>query len=105
MLEALRASLSSNGRLVLVEFRLEDEAVPIKLLHKMSQPQMHRELSANGLKLVGQFDDLPWQHVMFFARDDSPLEEVDLSPWRPPLPGEEGSPRSAGPAEDSSNGG
>ena len=33
-----------------------------------------REISANGFKLVGQFDDLPWQHVLFFARDDSPLK-------------------------------
>jgi cyclopropane fatty-acyl-phospholipid synthase-like methyltransferase len=68
MLQAMRKSLKPGGRLVLVEFRLEDPDVPIKLLHKMSKKQILKELPPNGFKLVEQFDDLPWQHVMFFAR-------------------------------------
>jgi ubiquinone/menaquinone biosynthesis C-methylase UbiE len=83
MLQAMRTSLRASGRLVLVEFRLEDPEVPIKLLHKMSQSQVSRELTANGFKLVGQFDELPWQHVLEFAREDSPLREVRLRPWSP----------------------
>jgi ubiquinone/menaquinone biosynthesis C-methylase UbiE len=87
VLEAVRASLRPRGRLVLVEFREEDPTVPIKPLHKMSQPQVSRELAANGFKLVGQFDGLPWQHVLYFARDDSPLAAVKLRPWTGPFYG------------------
>lgn len=81
MLAAVRESLTPRGRVALVEFRAEDPDVPIKELHKMSQAQCLKEFSANGFKLVGQFDGLPWQHVLFFARDDSPLDTVPLEPW------------------------
>lgn len=69
MLRAMRKALKPDGRLVLVEFRLEDPQVPIKLEHKMSKEQILKELPPNGFKLDRQFDDLPWQHVMWFARD------------------------------------
>jgi ubiquinone/menaquinone biosynthesis C-methylase UbiE len=68
MLQAMRKALAPGGRLVLVEFRLEDPDVPIKLLHKMSKEQILKELPPNGYKLVEQYDELPWQHVMFFER-------------------------------------
>lgn len=82
VLKEVRASLKPEGRLVDVEFREEDPDVPIRPLHKMSQAQVMREIPANGFKLVGQYDGLPWQHVMFFARDDSPLKAHDLRPWK-----------------------
>ena len=69
MLAAIKKSLAPKGRLVLVEFRAEDPKVPIKELHKMSKAQINKELTANGFKLVEQFDGLPWQHVMFFEND------------------------------------
>ncbi len=81
MLAAVRASLKPTGRVALVEFRAEDPTVPIKPLHKMTQAQCVREFTANQYKPVGQFDGLPWQHVLFFARDDSPLEGVEIEPW------------------------
>jgi SAM-dependent methyltransferase len=67
MLETMRKSLRPSGRLVLVEFRAEDPEVPIKPLHKMSRQQILKELTANGFRLVRQFDGLPWQHMMFFS--------------------------------------
>ena len=70
MLKAMRKSLSPKGRLALVEFRLEDPKVPIKLVHKMSKEQILKELPPNGFKLVEEFDKLPWQHVMFFEQGD-----------------------------------
>jgi ubiquinone/menaquinone biosynthesis C-methylase UbiE len=70
MLAALRKSLKPTGRMVLVEFRKEDPNVPIKEEHKMSKAQILKEIPANGFKLVDQYDDLPWQHVMFFQRDE-----------------------------------
>lgn len=76
MLAAIRKSLKPTGRLVLVEFREEDPKVPIKPLHKMSKRQVQKELIPNGFKLVEQYDELPWQHVLFFQRD----EEFDKKP-------------------------
>ncbi|HTU25012.1 MAG TPA: methyltransferase domain-containing protein [Pirellulales bacterium] len=67
MLHAIRASLKPDGRMVLAEFRLEDPEVPIKLLHKMSKEQILKEILPAGFRLVEQFDDLPWQHLMFFG--------------------------------------
>jgi cyclopropane fatty-acyl-phospholipid synthase-like methyltransferase len=69
MLAAMRRSLKPNGVIVLVEFRSEDPKVPIKRLHKMSKAQIMKELPPNGFKLVREFDELPWQHMMFFGRD------------------------------------
>jgi hypothetical protein len=72
MLAAIRKSLKPSGRVALVEFRAEDPNVPIKPLHKMSKEQIMKELPPNGFKLVEEFDELPWQHLMFFKRDDAP---------------------------------
>jgi len=69
MLKAIRKSLKSTGRIALVEFRTEDPKVPIKPEHKMSKQQIFKEFPANGLNLTGQFDELPWQHLMFFSQD------------------------------------
>lgn len=71
MLAAMRAALAPGGRCALVEFRAEDENVPIKPEHKMTKAQILKEWPASGFKLVHEFDGLPWQHLMFFARDDS----------------------------------
>ena len=71
MLTAIRKSLKPNGRVALAEFRSEDPKVPIKPLHKMSKAQIMREFPPNGFKLVEEFDKLPWQHLMFFQRDDA----------------------------------
>ena len=71
MLAAIRKSLKPTGRVALVEFRAEDPDVPIKPLHKMSKAQIMKEFPPNGFKLVEEFDKLPWQHLMFFQRDDA----------------------------------
>jgi ubiquinone/menaquinone biosynthesis C-methylase UbiE len=70
MLAAIRASLKPRGRVALVEFREEDPLVPIKPLHKMSKAQIMKEFSANGFKLVEEYDNLPWQHLMFFEKEE-----------------------------------
>ena len=63
----LQRALKPDGRVVLVEFRAEDPAVPIKAEHKMTKAQIVRELAAGGFGLVDAFDGLPWQHAMAFA--------------------------------------
>ena len=75
MLASMRQSLKKDGVIVMVEYRAEDDRVPIKRLHKMSKKQVNKELTANGFKLVREFDRLPWQHMMFFGRDGEPSKE------------------------------
>ncbi len=70
MLNAMRRSLAPGGVVVLLEYREEDPNVPIKPLHKMSKKQIMKEFTPNGFKLVKEFDRLPWQHMMFFGRDE-----------------------------------
>lgn len=70
MLKAMRASLAPGGVVALAEYREEDPLVPIKPLHKMSKKQIMKEYTTNGFKLVREYDDLPWQHLMYFGRDD-----------------------------------
>jgi len=70
MLRAMRTSLKPTGHVALAEYRMEDPSVPIKLLHKMSKKQILKEHTASGFKLAREFDELPWQHLMFFGRSD-----------------------------------
>lgn len=74
MLASIRESLKPDGVVVLVEYRSEDKSVPIKPEHKMSKRQVDRELSANGFRLVKSFEKLPWQHMLFYGRDDRPAD-------------------------------
>ena len=68
MLQRLRESLKTGGRLVLWEYRAEDPQVPILPLHKMSKAQVKLELEAEGFKQSRVFDDLPWQHLFVFVK-------------------------------------
>ena len=71
MLAGMRAALKPEGLLALVEYRAEDDSVPIKPEHKMSKVQIIKEMNANGLTLKREFDGLPWQHLMLFGKDKS----------------------------------
>lgn len=83
MLKGMRDSLAPGGVIALLEYRSEDPKVPIKLLHKMSKKQILKEYSANGFKLVKEFNGLPWQHMMFFAStEDDTLPAIEAKPYR-----------------------
>ena len=43
----------------------------------MSKDQINKEMNANGFKLVKEFDKLPWQHMMFFGKDDAEGEDLE----------------------------
>ena len=62
-------ALKPNGKLVLVEFRTEDNNVPIKTIHKMSEAQAIKELKAVGFRLEKNINNLPWQHCMVFVKN------------------------------------
>jgi SAM-dependent methyltransferase len=68
MTAAMVRALKPGGRLVFVEYRLEDPKVPIKLVHKMSQKQVLREMAPHPLQHVTTLDVLPWQHVILFEK-------------------------------------
>lgn len=71
MLAGIRKALKPDGVVVLVEFRAEDDSVPIKPEHKMSREQILKELTLNGFQLKREFRELPWQHMLFFGRTAS----------------------------------
>ncbi len=52
------------------EFRLEDEKVPIKLVHKMTEKQVLKEMAEfKQMKHAGTNEKLPWQHVITFVKE------------------------------------
>jgi len=68
MLRQLHAALKTGGRLVLLEYRKEDPAIPIRPEHKMSVAEARMEVEAEGFKLGRVDDSLPRQHVLIFAK-------------------------------------
>lgn len=68
MLTSLRRALKPGGRLFLLEYRAEDPEVPIKPLHKMTEAQAIKEMTANGLTHLETRHHLPWQHLMIFQK-------------------------------------
>ncbi|MEO8500718.1 MAG: class I SAM-dependent methyltransferase [Vicinamibacteria bacterium] len=70
MLASIARALKPGGLLVFVEFRAEDDSVPIKTVHKMSEAQVKREAAVHPLVWDRTVGTLPWQHMVFFRRRD-----------------------------------
>jgi precorrin-6B methylase 2 len=69
MMEKLVAALKVGGRLVFVEFRLEDDRVPILRVHKMSERQVLQEMSLfPQMQYDRTIGTLPWQHIIIFRK-------------------------------------
>lgn len=68
MMQGIVRGLKPDGQVVFVEYRGEDPAVPILPHHKMTVAQLSAEMAAVGLHLVRQYEELPWQHVLFYGR-------------------------------------
>lgn len=69
MIASVKKALRPGGKLYLIEYRGEDDGVPIKELHKMTEAQAVKEMKAAGMKLERNIDNLPWQHCMIFVTD------------------------------------
>ncbi len=80
MLAAMRKALKPEGVVALVEFRAEDPNVPIRPEHKMTKAQIMKEWTGNGFALAREFNELPWQHLMFFKRDAAKSPAPPASP-------------------------
>ena len=68
MRASLRIALKSKGRIYLLEYRAEDDNVPIKTHHKMTEAQARKEFEAAGFKFVVNKPNLPWQHLLIFEK-------------------------------------
>lgn len=68
VLASIVRALKPGGQLVLVEYRAEDPAVPIKALHKMSEAQIKREAAMHPLVWDRTVATLPWQHLVVFRK-------------------------------------
>ena len=68
MAESIFDALKPGGKLILIEYRKEDPAVPIKLLHKMSEEQAKKEITPVGFKWKKTLDFLPQQHFIVFEK-------------------------------------
>lgn len=70
MLGNIRRALTPHGKLLLLEYKAEDPNVAIKALHKMSIPQVNKEMAANGFTLSYKSDFLPMQHYLLYQKND-----------------------------------
>ena len=66
MLRRLRESLKPGGRLVLLEYRAEDPAIPIRAEHKMTAAMAKAEVEPEGFRLDNAIETLPQQHILIF---------------------------------------
>jgi SAM-dependent methyltransferase len=67
MLRRLREALKPDGRLVLLEYRKEDPAIPIRPEHKMSVAEAKLEVEHEGFTLSKVDEALPRQHILIFT--------------------------------------
>lgn len=68
MLRKLREALKPDGRLVLLEYRAEDPAIPINPDHKMTVEQVRAEIEPEGFRLLPPIETLPRQHLLILVK-------------------------------------
>lgn len=69
MIRNMLPGLKSGGRIVFVEYRKEDPAVPIKEVHKMTEAQVKIEMTVHPqLEHVETIGTLPRQHMIVFRK-------------------------------------
>lgn len=68
MLGAIARAIKPGGRVVFVEYRGNDPAVPIKPLHTMTEAQVRKEAALQPLEWVKTVSDLPWQQAIVFRK-------------------------------------
>lgn len=80
MVESMVRSLKPGGRIAFVEYRMEDPAVPIKTVHKMSERQLRKEMKDHPLLEHDEtIETLPWQHIILFKKKADTSEKTDKS--------------------------
>lgn len=72
VLASIVRALKPGGRVAFVEYRGEDDEVPIKPLHKMTERQIRREAGQHPLVWERTSRRLPWQHLVVFRKPEGP---------------------------------
>lgn len=67
IMAAIKRSLKSDGRLVVVEYAKENPKAPASSLHKMAFDEMRGEIEPMGFELDRILDFLPVQHGLIFT--------------------------------------
>ena len=80
MIQSMVAALKPGGRIVFVEYRGEDPTVPIKLVHKLTEAQVKKEMSAHPLEFVETIGILPRQHIIIFRKTTGKTADCCLTP-------------------------
>jgi len=68
MIASIKKALKPKGQIFLIEYRGEDDSVPIKRVHKMTIKQAVKEFEIAGFVLKKNINNLPWQHCMIFEK-------------------------------------
>lgn len=68
MMHAIYRALKPGGRLIVIEYRGEDATIDLSPLHKLSQAQIKKEMTAVGFEFRQSRDILPQQHLMIFQK-------------------------------------
>ena len=68
VMQSVVAALKPGGRVALVEYRKEDPRIMIKEVHKMSERQIIKEMTAVGLRHLQTVKTLPIQHLAIFGK-------------------------------------
>lgn len=71
MLQAIEKSLKPAGKLLLIEYRGEDDSIAILPLHKTTIKQLDIELKANGFIRDSTGEFLPIQHFAVYKKEGS----------------------------------
>jgi ubiquinone/menaquinone biosynthesis C-methylase UbiE len=67
-IQSVLKALKPQAQLILVEYRAEDYKVKIKEIHKMTESQIIKELTAHPLKWQKTIHSLPLQHIVIFTK-------------------------------------
>jgi precorrin-6B methylase 2 len=87
MTTALVKALKPGGRLVFVEYRKEDPEVWIKLVHKMTEKQVKKEMEPHPLTWVQTSEVLPTQHIVIFQKNGDDQRKRPAKPMPMPMGG------------------
>ncbi len=68
MMHSIFDSLKPGGRLILIEYRGEDETIELSPLHKLTRDQARKEMEAIGFTLKASREILPQQHFLEFQK-------------------------------------
>jgi precorrin-6B methylase 2 len=68
MMHSVFDALKPGGRVVVIEYRGEDETIELSPLHKLTQDQARKEIEAIGFIFKSSREILPQQHFLIFQK-------------------------------------